>query len=86
MYSGNDPELFMEIAKSYRKNDLTEKLEKFYEQEDYENYRIKVHSLKSSSLNIGAINMSKLATEMDASIKKGDTHYVILNNENLMKE
>ena len=86
MYSGNDPELFMEIARSYRKNDLTEKLEKFYEQEDYENYRIKVHSLKSSSLNIGAINMSKLATEMDASIKKGDTHYVILNNENLMKE
>ncbi len=86
MYSGNDPELFMEIVKSYRKNDLTEKLERFYDQEDYENYRIKVHSLKSSSLNIGAINMSKLATEMDAAIKKGDTHYVILNNENLMNE
>ncbi len=86
MYSGNDPDLFMEIANSYLKNDLTSKLEKFYDDGDYENYRIKVHSLKSSSLNIGAITMSKLATEMDAAIKKGDTHYVILNNEALMKE
>ena len=86
MYSGNDAELFIEIAQSYLKNDLTKKLNDFYENGDYENYRIKVHSLKSSSLNIGAINMSKLATEMDAAIKKGDTHYVILNNEALMKE
>ncbi len=86
MYSGRDPELFKEIAASYIKNDLTAKLEFFYDEGDYSNYRIKVHSLKSSSLNIGAISMSKLATEMDAAIKKGDTHYVILNNENLMKE
>ncbi|MCR4617579.1 MAG: response regulator [Lachnospiraceae bacterium] len=86
MYSGDDPELFMEIAKSYLKNDLTEKLTKFYEDEDYENYRIKVHSLKSSSLNIGAIEMSKLATKMDAAIKKKDIQYVVLNNDELMKE
>lgn len=86
MYSGNDPELFMEIASSYLHNDLTEKLKGFYEKGDYENYRIKVHSLKSSSLNIGAIAMSKKATDMDAAIKKNDIRYVILNNEDLMEE
>ena len=86
MYSGNDPELFMEIAGSYLHNDLTEKLKGFYEKGDYENYRIKVHSLKSSSLNIGAITMSKKATDMDAAIKKNDIQYVILNNDDLMEE
>jgi CheY-like chemotaxis protein/nitrogen-specific signal transduction histidine kinase/HPt (histidine-containing phosphotransfer) domain-containing protein len=86
MYSGNDAELFIEIAQSYLKNDLTERLENLYSIGDYDNYRIKVHSLKSSSLNIGAINMSKLATEMDAAIKNSDTHYVILNHEALMDE
>ena len=86
MYSGNDTELFIEIAQSYLKNDLTEKLENLYSIGDYDNYRIKVHSLKSSSLNIGAITMSKLATEMDAAIKNSDTHYVILNHEALMAE
>ena len=86
MYSGNDAELFIEIAQSYLKNDLTEKLDNLYSIGDYDNYRIKVHSLKSSSLNIGAITMSKLATDMDAAIKNSDTHYVILNHENLMDE
>ncbi len=86
MYSGNDEELFYEIAKSYLKNNLTDKLKSFFESGDYENYRIKVHSLKSSSLNIGAINMSKAATDMDAAIKRNDIGYVVLHHNDLMAE
>ena len=41
------------------------------EQKDYENYTIKVHSLKSTAANIGAMEVSAMALEQEMAGKEG---------------
>ena len=86
IYCGDDIELFNEVAKSYISNNHTEKLIEYFEKADYENYRIKVHSLKSSSLSIGAVTMSGLATDMDAALKAGNINYALEHHQELMDQ
>ena len=86
LYCGDDADLFREVAKSYINNNHTQKLIKTFENGDYENYRIKVHSLKSTSLSIGAVTMSGLATDMDAALKAGNIQYAIEHHKELMDQ
>ncbi len=50
----------------------TDELERLYLKADYENYTIKVHSLKSMAKALGATKLSVLAAEMEAAGKAGD--------------
>lgn len=50
----------------------TDELERLYLKADYENYTIKVHSLKSIAKALGATKLSALAAEMEAAGKAGD--------------
>lgn len=62
-YCGDSDELFMIILQTYCEEfeDRIKKLRDFYEQKDIDNYRIVAHSLKSTSLNIGAVALSEEA-------------------------
>jgi CheY-like chemotaxis protein len=51
-------------------------LEKMLQEKDYENYTIKVHSLKSTTLGIGAVNISNLALEQEKAGKNGEYDYI----------
>ena len=44
--------------------------------EDWKNFTIDVHSLKSASANIGAMELSEMAKEMEAAGKKEDLVYI----------
>ena len=50
----------------------TDELERLFLKADYENYTIKVHSLKSIAKALGATKLSALAAEMEAAGKAGD--------------
>lgn len=62
-YCGDSEELFMIILQTYCEEfeERVQKLHDFYEQKDIDNYRIVAHSLKSTSLNIGAVALSEEA-------------------------
>ncbi|MBQ9376186.1 MAG: response regulator [Schwartzia sp.] len=47
-------------------------IERLYREEDYENYTIKVHTLKSVAKAVGAMEISELAAELEAAGKAGD--------------
>ena len=49
------------------KNDL--ELERYLKEEDFENYRIKVHATKTNLANIGATEASEMAKKLELSIK-----------------
>ena len=57
------------------KRELIERLEK---EEDYKNYEIEVHALKSASANIGAYELSELAKEHEFAAKEGN--YELIQN------
>lgn len=86
IYCGADPDLFKEVARSYLENDHREAMEASFNAKDYEAYRIKVHSLKSTSLSIGAVTMSGLATDMDAALKENRIEYALNNHKELMEQ
>ncbi len=61
-----------------------DEIENLFNENDVENYTIKVHALKSSARIIGAGKMSKLAEELEAAGKSGDTQFIADNTGSLL--
>ena len=57
---------------------------KVFGEEDWTNYGIQIHSLKSSSLTVGAKRLSGLAKKLEEEINKGNIEYVKDNHEECM--
>ena len=60
-YCMNDKGFYREMLVEYVKNDRLADLESSFAKGDFENYRINMHSLKSTSLTIGAVALSETA-------------------------
>jgi signal transduction histidine kinase/DNA-binding response OmpR family regulator/HPt (histidine-containing phosphotransfer) domain-containing protein len=59
------------------------KLQDAFEREDWKDYTIKIHALKSSMMTIGEENLSELAKRLESAGKQGDIDF-IKNNHNSM--
>lgn len=71
-YCANDPEFYREVAEAYLEeaDEKLEKLDGFYEAQDWKNYAIIAHAIKSTSLTIGAESLSTLAKEHEFAGKE----------------
>jgi HPt (histidine-containing phosphotransfer) domain-containing protein len=63
-----------------------EELEKYYAEEDYKNYTIKVHALKSSCKLIGAVATSDKAQFLENAGKEENIDYIKENHPSFIKE
>ncbi|MCR5304231.1 MAG: response regulator [Lachnospiraceae bacterium] len=61
-------------------------LDEYYANKDYDNYRIKVHALKSSIRIIGAEELGELAQKLEDSAKKGDHDFINEHHEAFIQE
>ncbi|MCM1540063.1 MAG: ATP-binding protein [Blautia sp.] len=59
-------------------------LKELTRKEDYTNYGIEVHGLKSASANIGAMELSAQAREHEQAVHRGDTGFVRKHFEELI--
>lgn len=75
-YCMDDMSFYQEVVAEYLKNDKRAALEEFFSQEDLENYRITIHALKSTSLTIGAVELSNQAKELEMAAKANDMDYI----------
>ena len=68
---GGDKELYLSTLKTFcqDKPETQKKLVQFLMTEDWLNYQIIVHSLKSNSLLIGSKNFSDLAFQLESACK-----------------
>jgi len=62
------------------------RLEKMLAEEDFKNYLIEVHSLKSTAANIGAQKLSERAAEHEAAAKSGNYDFIRSDGEQLIAE
>lgn len=85
-YSNGDETFYESILKEYveESKKLLPAIEEHYEKKDWENYGIRVHSLKSTSKIIGATGLSKLAASLEAAAKKPDPDVVYRDHDKLM--
>ncbi len=75
----------LEITYRYGEKQI-EELETLWADKDYVNYGIKVHSLKSTTLNIGARDVSEEAKRQEKAAKDGEYDYIGANLYKLSSE
>ena len=86
MYCENNEEFYLEILKTYIESDKTEILKQCYTEQNWKQYCVYVHALKSTSLDIGANELSEHAKEMESKIKEENMDFVYQQHEALLNE
>ncbi len=85
-YIGNNVDTYYLILNSYieKGKEKIGVIQGLFEQGDWKNYTIEVHALKSSSLSIGARQMSEEARKLEMSGKADDIEYIRKNHQDAM--
>lgn len=65
-------DLYVEVLEEFVAEDRTEEIKQFFEEKNWERYRISVHSVKSSSLTIGATDLYEIAKMIEEPLKDMD--------------
>ena len=87
-YSCGEEDLYIELLTDYAKNaeDKCDTLASYIENNSLANYRILIHSLKSSSKMIGADELSALAKDLEDASARNDEEYVKSHHDNFAKK
>ena len=76
-YTGGGDKYISAVRRFYENYDKNRmKLEKYYASEDYENYMITVHALKSNAKAIGAGKLSVAFEELEMASRNGNEAYI----------
>ena len=65
----NDEDFFREILGAIAESGYDQELNRYFEDSDFDNYRIKVHAIKANLANIGAMGASDMAKQLELAIK-----------------
>ena len=78
-YCADDPEFYEEMLVEYvnESEGNLAGLQQFYDGQDWENYRITVHSVKNTSRMIGAAAVSDRALLLETAAKEKDTAAIL---------
>ncbi len=69
----------------FQSSEKKEEISALYAAANWEDYAVKVHALKSTSLTIGAEELSAQAKALEQAGKKGDTEYIRANHPALLQ-
>lgn len=83
-----DREGFRDIIRMYYNEGpkRRKKLEQLYKDEDWENYVIAVHALKSNSKGVGANELGELALALEMAGKGGHFDYILDHHDEMMEQ
>lgn len=86
-YCGGEEGFYREMLQMFYEQAQEKRTEiiSFYERTDWVNYAIKVHALKSTSLTIGAEDLSGRAKELEKAAKEGNEDYIQENHPLLLQ-
>ncbi len=84
-YCCDNTELYMSILHKFANSTRLEEMQEQFEAEDFEGYRINVHSLKSTSLTVGLEGLSERARASEFALKTGNIEYAKFLHNQLME-
>lgn len=85
-FAAGDEDFYKVIITTYVKEDKRPAMNDFYEKEDWPNYQIVAHSLKGTSLTIGANELSEKAKALEFAVKEDHVDYIIEHHAEVMAE
>lgn len=72
MYCADCEEVYLDVLNEYLMDDKRGELKEFFDSKNWERYRISAHSVKSSSLTIGATDLYEVARQIEEPLKDMD--------------
>lgn len=87
MYSGGMMDLYQQMLQMFQAqgDEKIQEMNHFVGEEDWQNYRVRIHALKSSAKGIGANSLSEAAAELEQAAKKEDGEYIKKQHPKAMK-
>lgn len=83
-YCDESEEFCIEIISEYCTNNHIEDLKNYFEECEWENYRQRLHSLKSTTRTVGLAGLSEEFRMQEAAVKKCELDYARKNHKHLM--
>lgn len=85
-YCQGDMEFYTQLLRKFAQDEgrKSEEIKECYMKEDFENYRIRVHALKSTAKMIGADSLSELSRLAEEAAKNHDGNYIREHHEELL--
>lgn len=84
-YCADDEEIYIEVLQEYLEEDRREELESLLAAENWADYRVIIHSVKSTSLTIGAEELSEKAKALEFAAADGDAAFVKANHQEMIE-
>jgi len=87
-YSRGDKDFYVELLVKFAQDEAQKasEMNEFFQKEDWANYRIRVHALKSSAKMMGADSLSEKARKAEEAAKDGDAGYIRAHHEEIMAQ
>ena len=85
-FAAGDPEFYLELASGFAEEAAKNlpQIRADFEKQDWENYQIRVHALKSTARQIGANELSELALRQETAAKERNIAEIENGAENLL--
>lgn len=84
-HCGGDWKFYLEIIRTYATADKRNEMQHCFEVQDWELYAILTHTLKSTSLSIGAKELSEQAKALEAAAKGKDIDFIRARHDECMQ-
>ena len=83
-YCGGSEDFLKEIISMYAADDKRAEIQKAFGEKDWDSYRILIHTVKSTSRTIGAMELGDEAQELENSVKELDVDMICKMHESVM--
>ncbi len=85
-YCMNNEDFYLDIIETFINEDKRKLLEKEYSSSDWNSYQVHMHALKSTSLTIGANELSEHVKALELAVKEGNYSFVREHHVQVMRE
>lgn len=81
-YCADDPEFYVEMLAEYVHEGEANRvqLRQFFDEQDWDNYRIRAHSVKNTSRMIGAAALSERAHALELAAREQDAETILASH------
>lgn len=83
-YCGGSEDFLKEIISMYVADDKRTEIQKAFDEKDWDSYRILIHTVKSTSRTIGAMELGDEAQELENAVKELDVDMICKLHESAM--
>lgn len=87
LYCGS-PDSYIEVLQMHSADGPANRdvIQRLFEEQNWKEYSIYVHALKSSMMSIGAVRLSEMAKKLEAASKEENTDYILSAHDQMMQE